>query len=263
MDWIWDISIWSSLLTLTVLEIVLGIDNIVFLTLLVGKVPPHHRGIARQFGLLAAMGTRIVLLMSVAWLARLVAPLFEVMGHPVSGRDLVLLLGGLFLIYKAVMEIHGSLEGGEEVHGPKHLASKLPMVIAQIAIIDIVFSLDSVITAVGLAEHLWVMIAAIVIAIGVMMVAAKPIGSFVEEHPTVKMLALAFLVLVGVALVAEGTGHEMPKGYLYFAMAFSFLVEMLNLRLRKKVAPVHLHQIYDEISRESDASTNRTSHERG
>jgi len=250
MEWLWDISIWSSLLTLTVLEIVLGIDNIVFLTLLVGKVPEHQRNFARQFGLLAAMGTRILLLMSVAWLARLVAPLFEVMGHSVSGRDLVLLLGGLFLIYKAVMEIHGSLEGGEEIHGPKHMASQLPLVIAQIAVIDIIFSLDSVITAVGLADHLWVMIAAIVIAIGVMMIAAKPIGEFVEEHPTVKMLALSFLVLVGVALVAEGTGHEMPKGYLYFAMAFSFLVEMLNLRLRRKVAPVQLHQIYGEINQE-------------
>lgn len=241
MDWIFDISIWSSLLTLTILEIVLGIDNIVFLTLLVSKVPDNRRHFARQFGLLAAMGTRVLLLMSVAWLAKLVQPLFAVMGHAVSGRDLVLLLGGLFLIYKAVVEIHGSLEGGEEVHGPKHLASNLAMVIAQIAVIDIVFSLDSVITAVGLAEHLWVMITAIVLAIGVMMFAAKPIGEFVDQHPTVKMLALAFLVLVGVALVAEGTGHEMPKGYLYFAMAFSFIVEMLNLRLRKKTAPVHLH----------------------
>jgi predicted tellurium resistance membrane protein TerC len=259
MEWLLDISIWSSLLTLTVLEIVLGIDNIVFLTLLVGKVPAHQRNFARQFGLLAAMGTRILLLMSVAWLARLVAPLFEVMGHPVSGRDLVLLLGGLFLIYKAVMEIHGSLEGGEEIHGPKHMASRLPLVIAQIAVIDIVFSLDSVITAVGLADHLWVMIAAIVIAIGVMMIAAKPIGEFVEEHPTVKMLALAFLVLVGVALVAEGTGHEMPKGYLYFAMAFSFLVEMLNLRLRRKAAPLHLHQIYDEISQDDNEQNSNTS----
>ncbi|ADW18271.1 Integral membrane protein TerC [Desulfobulbus propionicus DSM 2032] len=247
MEWLWDISIWSSLLTLTVLEIVLGIDNIVFITLLVDKVPAGKRAFARQFGLLAAMGTRILLLMSVAWLAKLVAPLFEVAGHPVSGRDLVLLLGGLFLIYKAVIEIHGSLEGGDEAHGPKHLASQLPLVIAQIAIIDIVFSLDSVITAVGLADHLWVMIAAIVMAIGVMMVAAKPIGQFVAQHPTVKMLALSFLVLVGVALVAEGTGHEMPKGYLYFAMAFSFIVEILNLRLRKKAAPVQLHQVYDRV----------------
>ena len=241
MEWMWDISVWSSLLTLTVLEIVLGIDNIVFLTLLVGKVPAHQRNFARQFGLIAAMGTRILLLMSVAWLAKLVTPFFEIMNHPISGRDMVLLSGGLFLIYKAVMEIHGSLEGGDEIQGPKHLATSLPMVIAQIAVIDIVFSLDSVITAVGLAEHLWVMITAIVLAIAVMMAAAKPIGEFVEQHPTVKMLALSFLVLVGVALVAEGTGHEMPKGYLYFAMAFSFMVEMLNLRLRKKSTPVHLH----------------------
>lgn len=249
MNWLLDVNILSSLLTLTILEIVLGIDNIIFLTLLVAKVPRKQQPFARQFGLLAAMGTRIVLLMSVAWLAKLVAPLFGVMGHPVSGRDMVLLLGGLFLIYKAVMEIHGSLEGGEEIRGPKHMAAQLPLVIAQIAVIDIVFSLDSVITAVGLADHLWVMITAIVIAIGVMMIASKPIGEFVEKHPTIKMLALAFLVLVGVALVAEGTGHEIPKGYLYFAMAFSFAVEMLNLRLRKrqKPTPIHLHQIYDEI----------------
>lgn len=259
MEWLWDIGIWSSLLTLTVLEIVLGIDNIVFLTLLVAKVPENKRTFARQFGLLAAMGTRILLLMSVAWLAKLVAPLFDVMGHSVSGRDLVLLFGGLFLIYKAVIEIHGSLEGGEEIHGPKQLATQLPLVIAQIAVIDIVFSLDSVITAVGLAEHLWVMIAAIVIAIGVMMVAAKPIGEFVEGHPTIKMLALAFLVLVGVALVAEGTGHEMPKGYLYFAMAFSFSVEMLNLRLRRKAAPVHLHRIHEAIGKDTRSPSGKAS----
>jgi predicted tellurium resistance membrane protein TerC len=252
MEWMWDVNVWSSLLTLTVLEIVLGIDNIVFLTLLVGKLPPHKRGVARQFGLLAAMGTRILLLLSVAWLARLVEPLFQVLDHPVSGRDLVLLLGGLFLIYKAVMEIHGSLEGGEEIQGPRHMATLMPLIIAQIAVIDIVFSLDSVITAVGLAEYVEVMVAAIVIAIGVMMFAARPIGEFVEKHPTVKMLALAFLVLVGIALVAEGTGHEMPKGYLYFAMAFSLVVEMLNLRLRRRTAPVHLHQIYDDLVKDGD-----------
>jgi predicted tellurium resistance membrane protein TerC len=257
MEWIGDVGIWSSLLTLTVLEIVLGIDNIVFITLLVGKLPEHQRTFARQFGLMAALGTRILLLMSIAWLAKLVTPLFVVMNHPVSGRDLVLLSGGLFLIYKAVVEIHNSLEGSDEHHGPRHLATQLPMVIAQIAVIDIIFSLDSVITAVGLADHLWVMITAIVIAIGVMMFAAKPIGEFVEEHPTVKMLALSFLVLVGVALVAEGTGHEMPKGYLYFAMAFSFLVEMLNLRLRRKTrpAPVHLHQTYKRLEKEAQQTT--------
>ena len=261
MEWLWDISIWSSLLTLTVLEIVLGIDNIVFLTLLVSKVAPHQRQFARQFGLLAAMGTRILLLMSVAWLARLVEPWFTVIGHPVSGRDLVLLSGGLFLIYKAVTEIHGSLEGGEEMHGPKHMATILPLVIAQIAVIDIVFSLDSVITAVGLADHLWVMITAIVIAIGVMMFSAESIGNFVETHPTVKMLALAFLVLVGVALLAEGTGHEIPKGYLYFSMAFSLMVEMLNLRLRRTTSPVHLHQIYEEIDQEDDTIKNNRPHQ--
>lgn len=246
-----DISILSSLITLTLLEIVLGIDNIIFLTLLVGKVPPEKRAFARKFGLLAAMGTRILLLVSVAWLAKLTTPFFNIFNHPVSGRDLVLFSGGLFLIYKAVMEIHGSLEGGEELHAPKHIASLLPIVIAQIAIIDIVFSLDSVITAVGLADHLWVMITAIVIAIGVMMIAAESIGDFVEKHPTVKMLALTFLVLVGVALVTESTGHEIPKGYLYFSMAFSFIVEMLNLKLRKKTTPVHLHQIYDDIKKET------------
>ena len=252
MEWLWDVNVWSALVTLTVLEIVLGIDNIIFLTLLVGKLPKEKQAFARRFGLLAAMGTRILLLLSVAWLARLVEPWFEVMGHPVSGRDLVLLLGGLFLIYKAVTEIHGSLEGGDDVHGPSHVANALPLVIAQIAVIDIVFSLDSVITAVGLADHVPVMVAAIMIAIGVMMFAAKPIGEFVEEHPTVKMLALAFLVLVGVALFAEGMGEEIPKGYLYFAMAFSFGVEMLNLRLRKKHGEtVRLHQIYDEEMQEA------------
>ena len=257
LEWLWDINIWSSLLTLTVLEIVLGIDNIVFITLLVRKLPVHQREFARQFGLLAAMGTRILLLLSVAWLAQLVNPLFEVMGHSVSGRDLVLLLGGLFLIYKAVMEIHGSLEGGGEIHGPKHMANLLPIIIVQIAVIDIIFSLDSVITAIGLAEQVSVMVAAIVIAIAVMMFAARPIGDFVEKHPTVKMLALTFLILVGVALVAEGTGHEVPKGYLYFAMAFSLMVEMLNLRLRRKAVPVHLHQIYDELSKEEDGRLER------
>jgi predicted tellurium resistance membrane protein TerC len=254
MEWMLDFNVWSSLVTLTVLEIVLGIDNIVFLTLLVGKLPEHQRGIARQFGLLAAMATRVLLLLSIAWLARLEKPLFEVIGNQVSGRDLVLLAGGLFLIYKAVTEIHGSLEGGGEMEGPQHFASTLPMIIVQIAVIDIVFSLDSVITAVGLADHVPVMVAAIVIAIGVMMFSAAAIGEFVETHPTIKMLALSFLVLVGVALVAEGTGHEMPKGYLYFAMAFSFGVEMLNLRLRKKQTSVQLHQVYDQIAMETEKS---------
>ncbi|SHO53029.1 TerC family protein [Desulfopila aestuarii] len=252
MEWVLDINVWSSLVTLTVLEIVLGIDNIVFITLLVGKLPENKRGLARQFGLLAAMVTRVLLLLSIAWLARLETPLFAILDNQVSARDLVLLGGGLFLIYKAVVEIHGSLEGGDTREAPQHFASLLPVIIAQIAVIDIVFSLDSVITAVGLADHVPVMVAAIVIAIGVMMLAAAPIGKFVEQHPTIKVLALAFLVLVGIALVAEGTGHEMPKGYLYFAMAFSFAVEMLNLRLRAKLQPVQLHQIYDEIAKDTE-----------
>lgn len=252
MEWLLDLNVWSSLLTLTALEIVLGIDNIIFLTLLVGKLPEQKRNIARQFGLLAAMVTRVLLLLSVAWLARLEIPLFTILAHAISARDLVLLAGGLFLIYKAVVEIHGSLEGGDTLEGPQRLASHLPLVIAQIAVIDIVFSLDSVITAVGLADHVPVMVAAIIIAIGVMMRAAASIGTFVEHHPTIKMLALSFLVLVGIALIAEGTGHEMPKGYLYFAMAFSFVVEMLNIRLRKKLPPVQLHQIYDEIAEDQE-----------
>lgn len=257
MEWLTDINVWSSLITLTILEVVLGIDNIIFLTLLVGKLPEHQRPFARRFGLLAAMFTRIILLLSVSWLAHLTDPLFHIMGHSISGRDLVLLSGGLFLIYKAVMEIHGSLEGGDETAVPTKIASNLLMVIAQIAVIDIVFSLDSVITAVGLANNVYVMVAAIVIAISVMMFAAKPIGDFVEDHPTIKMLALSFLVLVGVALVAESMGEEIPKGYLYFAMAFSFGVEMLNLKLRKNEKAVKLHQIYDDELQEAEKTQSR------
>lgn len=235
MEMLLDINVWSAFLTLTILEIVLGIDNIIFLTLMVNRLPPEKRALARKLGLFGAMISRVLLLLSIAWVAKLVTPLFSIMGHPVSGRDLVLLFGGLFLIYKAVTEIHGSLEGdsdeGEAV--VKKGAATFMGVIIQIAIIDIVFSLDSVITAIGLVEQVSVMVAAIVVAILVMMFAAGPIGDFVEKHPTVKMLALSFLVLVGVVLVAEGMGHEMPKGYLYFAIAFSFGVEMLNLRMRK------------------------------
>ena len=257
MEWLTDINVWSSLITLTILEVVLGIDNIIFLTLLVGKLPENQRPFVRRFGLLAAMITRIMLLLSVSWLAHLTDPIFHIMGHAISGRDLVLLFGGLFLIYKAVTEIHGSLEGGDDTSAPTKVANSLPMVIAQIAIIDIVFSLDSVITAVGLASNVYVMIAAIVIAISVMMFAAKPIGDFVEAHPTIKMLALSFLVLVGVALVAESMGEEIPKGYLYFAMAFSFGVEMLNLKLRKNEKAVKLHQIYDDELQEAEKTQSR------
>lgn len=248
MDMLLDINLWSAFLTLTVLEIVLGIDNIIFITLMVNRLPEKQRAFARQFGLLAAMGTRILLLFSIAWVAKLTTPLFSIMSNEVSGRDLVLLFGGLFLIYKAVVEIHASLEGGEENASPSAKSSTFAMVIVQIAIIDIIFSLDSVITAIGLADELFIMVAAVMVAIGVMMFAAKSIGEFVEAHPTVKMLALAFLVLVGAVLVAEGLGHHTPKGYLYFAIAFSLAVEFLNLRAKKKsrksVEPLHLRKNY-------------------
>ncbi|HPY39724.1 MAG TPA: TerC family protein [Thiolinea sp.] len=256
MEMLLDINVWSAFITLTILEIVLGIDNIIFLTLMVNRLPPEQRPLARKLGLMGAMLTRLALLVSIAWVAKLTNPLFNVMEHDVSGRDLVLLFGGLFLIYKAVTEIHGSLEGGVDEGDDlvKKGAASFAGVIAQIAVIDIVFSLDSVITAIGLANQVSVMVAAIVVAIGVMMFAAGPIGSFVEKHPTVKMLALTFLVLVGVVLVAEGTGYEVPKGYLYFAIAFSFGVEMLNLKLRKNnKKAVDLHDTLPQTEKDLES----------
>jgi predicted tellurium resistance membrane protein TerC len=255
MDMLLDINVWSAFLTLTILEIVLGIDNIIFLTLMVNRLPPEQRALARKLGLFGAMFSRVLLLLSIAWVAKLVTPLFTIMGHPVSGRDLVLFFGGLFLIYKAVTEIHGSLEGGVDDGDSmvKKGSATFMGVIIQIAIIDIVFSLDSVITAIGLAEQVSVMVAAIVVAILVMMFAAGPIGDFVEKHPTVKMLALSFLVLVGFVLMAEGLGQEMPKGYLYFAIAFSFGVEMLNLRMRKnKKKAVDLYDTMPQKDQDAD-----------
>jgi len=230
-DWITEPSAWVALGTLTALEIVLGIDNIIFISILSGKLPEQQRARGRTIGLAAAMVMRIVLLASLAWLSHLTVELFSVLGHPFTARDLVLLLGGLFLLGKATMEIHHNLEGKAEVHhaGP---SATFASVIAQIMVLDIVFSLDSVITAIGMAEHLPVMIAAVVIAVLVMMVAAGPISVFVEDHPTIKMLALSFLLLVGMALVADGLGQHIPKGYIYFAMGFSVFVEMLNLRIR-------------------------------
>jgi len=231
-----------ALVTLTTLEIVLGIDNIVFISLLSAKLPQEDQRRARRGGLLAAMCMRLLLLFALAWLTRLTAPLFTIAGHDVSGRDIILLSGGLFLIGKATFEIHDKLEGAE---GEKRsrLAVSFAGVIIQIMMLDIVFSLDSVITAVGMANDLWVMAVAIVLAVGVMLAAAEPIGDFVNRHPTVKMLALAFLVLIGVSLVAEGFHQSIPKGYIYFAMGFSVLVEMLNLRAKKRkqrVRPVTL-----------------------
>jgi len=222
-----------ALLTLATLEIVLGIDNIVFISILAGKLPRHDQGRARRLGLVGAMVMRLLLLFSIAWLMRLTAPLFTVFSRSLSVRDLILVAGGLFLIGKATFEIHDKLEGVEG-HTEARVAASFGGVILQIMLLDIVFSLDSVITAVGMAEDLWVMATAIVLAVGVMLVAADPIGEFVNRHPTVKMLALAFLVLIGVSLVADGLHEHIPKGYIYFAMGFSVLVEMLNLRAKKK-----------------------------
>jgi predicted tellurium resistance membrane protein TerC len=247
VELLFDPNAWIALLTLTALEIVLGIDNIIFISILVARLPESQRPLGRTLGLSAAMVTRILLLLSITWVMRLTEPLFSLFEHPVSGRDLILFGGGLFLIAKSTTEIHESLEGEEEHHEVKAAAS-FASIIIQIAIIDIIFSLDSVITAVGLADHVEIMIAAVVIAVLVMMVAAGPISDFVDAHPTMKMLALSFLILVGVALMGEGLGLHIPKGYIYFAMAFSLLVEMLNMRLRKKVAekPVKLRKRLEE-----------------
>jgi predicted tellurium resistance membrane protein TerC len=240
-EWIASPEAWLALVTLTALEIVLGIDNIIFLTILVGRLPEAQRNRARVQGLALAMLTRIALLLSLAWMMRLTQPLFGVASQEISGRDLVLFFGGLFLLWKSAQEIWDSLEGAEE-ETPIRPAQGYLTVLAQIAIIDIVFSLDSVITAVGMARDLPVMAIAIVIAVAVMMLAAKPIGDFVDAHPSIKMLALSFLILVGVALVGEAFEMHIPKGYIYFAMAFSVGVEMLNIRMRKgRAAPVQLH----------------------
>ncbi|MBL8307686.1 MAG: TerC family protein [Rubrivivax sp.] len=226
---------WIAFATLTALELVLGIDNIIFISILVDKLPKAKQEFARRLGLFMAMFMRIGLLLVLAWIVGLVAPLFTVFGHEISGRDLILIAGGLFLIYKSTAEIHQSLEG-EEGHGGGRVAATFSGVIVQIMIIDLVFSLDSIITAVGMVDDVRVMIAAVVASVALMMVFASPIGRFVSAHPTIKMLALSFLVVVGVVLVAEGFNHHVPKGYVYFGMAFSLAVEMLNIRLRKKRA---------------------------
>jgi predicted tellurium resistance membrane protein TerC len=233
-----------ALLTLTVMEIVLGVDNVIFISILASRLPKEQQARARQVGLGAALVMRILLLLSVSWIASLTNPLFSVLGFEISGRDLILLLGGMFLIYKATTEIHAKLEG-EEGHGDARSTATFGAVIFQIMLLDIVFSLDSVITAVGMAEALWVMITAVVIAVLVMLFAAGPISEFVNRHPTVKMLALSFLLLIGFSLVVEGLHFHIPKGYIYFAMGFSILVELLNLRMSSKSKnPVHLKQPY-------------------
>ena len=232
-----------ALATLTLLEIVLGVDNIVFISILSGKLPIADQSRARRTGLGAAMVMRILLLLSIAWIIRLTAPLFSVFGEEISGRDLILLTGGLFLIGKATLEIHEGLEG-EEGDVSARVAPTFAAVIVQIMALDIVFSLDSVITAVGMAEEIAIMVAAVVVAVGVMMFSAEPISAFVHRHPTVKMLALSFLLLIGLALLGDAFEMHIPKGYIYFAMGFSVLVEMLNLRARRVSQPVHLHNPY-------------------
>jgi len=242
MEWLTDPNVWLALATLTALEIVLGVDNIIFISILCGRLPEHQRAKARTIGLALAMLTRIGLLFTLSWLMTLTAPLFGIMGKEFSGRDLILIGGGLFLLWKSVHEIHNALEGEEEAQDTAAAVATFGAVIAQIAVIDIVFSLDSVITAVGMVDELSVMVIAIVIAVGVMLFAAGPIGRFVDDHPTIKMLALSFLILVGVALIGEGWGLHIPKGYIYFAMAFSVAVEMLNLRIRARRKPMELHK---------------------
>ena len=245
MEFLADPQIWIALLTLTVLELVLGIDNIIFISILSGKLPPEKQPRARFIGLSGALVMRVILLFSLSWIIGLTEPLFSVFGFPISGRDLVLIVGGLFLIGKSTHEIHGSLEGEEGQQSKKVFAS-FTAVIIQIMLLDIVFSLDSVITAIGMVEQLWVMIVAVVISIVAMMFFAAPIGNFVEKHPTIKMLALSFLLLIGFTLLAEGFHQHIPKGYIYGAMAFSVFVELLNLRLRRKGDPVNLHDAYSD-----------------
>lgn len=233
MDWISQPDAWIALLTLTALEIVLGIDNIIFITILAGKLPPKDQERAARLGLGAAMFMRILLLLSISWIMGLTAPIFSLFGTDLSGRDLILLIGGMFLLWKATREIHEKVEG-EEHYDEAPAKVTFGSVILQIMLLDIVFSLDSVITAVGMADHIGVMITAVVVSVGIMMFAARPVGDFVQRHPTVKMLALSFLILIGVNLMAEGWHFHIPKGYVYFAMAFSVFVEMLNLRVSKK-----------------------------
>src|SRR5499425_367037 len=234
-----------ALITLTFLEIVLGIDNIIFISIMSSKLPGLQQASARRTGLLAAMGTRVLLLLGIVWITRLTTPLFYVWGRPISGRDLILISGGLFLLAKATIEIHDRLEG-EEGHRSARVRPSFSSVLLQIVLLDIVFSLDSVITAIGMADHIAIMVTAVILAVGVMMFSAGPISAFVNRHPTLKVLALSFLLLIGIALVGDGLGMHIPKGYIYFAMGFSVLVEMLNLRVRKTAgaAPVHLHEPY-------------------
>jgi predicted tellurium resistance membrane protein TerC len=252
MDWMTDPNAWIALATLMALEIVLGIDNIIFISILCGRLPPEQRNRARTLGLTLALVMRIALLLSIAWIMKLTAPLFTVMGNAISGRDLILIVGGLFLLWKSVHEIHQSLEGPGEATSAGAAAGTFGAVLVQIALIDLVFSLDSVITAVGLVDEVSIMIIAVLFSVLVMMAGARAIGEFVDRHPTIKMLALSFLVLVGLVLIAEGFETHIPKGYVYFAMAFSVVVEMLNLRAQRKrqAVALKLHKAIEERARD-------------
>ena len=243
MEWLAEPQAWVAFLTLLLLEVVLGIDNIIFISILAGKLPPEQQARARYIGLGLALVLRVILLFSLSWVIGLTAPLFVVFNQAISGRDLILLLGGLFLLGKATFEIHENMEG-EEGHASARVKANFTSVIIQILLLDAVFSLDSVITAVGMVDQIGIMIAAVVVAITFMMIFAKPVGDFVHRHPTIKMLALSFLLLIGLTLVVEGFDYHIPKGYIYFAMGFSVFVEFLNLRLRKKSVPVNLHERY-------------------
>lgn len=244
MELLTDPQAWMAFLTLTALELVLGIDNIIFISILVEKLPKEKRELARRIGLFLAMFMRIALLMTLAWITGMTDPLFNVLDHGVSGRDIILIAGGLFLLWKSTQEIHQLLEGIEG-GASSAIKASFAAIIMQIIVIDLVFSLDSIITAVGMSNQIPVMVAAVVVSVGLMMAFAGLIGSFIEEHPTIKMLALGFLLVVGVVLVADGTGHHVPKGYVYFAMAFSIGVEVLNIRMRKRARkPVDLHEAY-------------------
>jgi predicted tellurium resistance membrane protein TerC len=234
-----------AFLTLTFLEVVLGVDNVIFISILVGKLPKEQQQRGRTIGLGGAMGMRILLLLSLTWIMRLTEPLFTVLNNSLSGRDLILIGGGLFLLWKATVEIHDKLEG-EEGHGPAKVAPSFAAIIGQIMLLDVIFSLDSVITAVGMANDISIMITAVVVAVAIMMFSAKAIGDFVMRHPTVKVLALSFLLMIGLTLIADGFGFHIPKGYIYFAMGFSIFVETINLRLRPAHAPVKLHEPYRE-----------------
>jgi predicted tellurium resistance membrane protein TerC len=239
MEWLADPQIWASLVTLTALEIVLGIDNLVFIAILVGRLPEHQRDTARRLGLAMAVLTRLALLASIAWIIGLTQPLFDLFGHAFSWRDIILIAGGLFLLYKGTHEIHQRLEGEGEHGGATRVAASFAGIIVQIMILDIVFSLDSVITAVGMANELWVMAAAVIIAVAIMLAASGPLAAFVDRHPTIKMLALSFLLLIGTTLVADGIGFHVPKGYIYAAIGFSVMVEALNqfaARRRRRLA---------------------------